>query len=157
MHKAFLSLGSNIGDKVDYLDKAVEILKNNKDIHNLKVSSYYATDPVGYTEQDMFVNIAVVLETTLAPEALLDVCQNIETDLDRVRVIRWGPRTIDVDIILYDTLEMDEERLTIPHPRMYERGFVLIPIQELSPELVINQKPIQAYIDQLPPSGVRKI
>lgn len=157
MHKVYLSLGSNMGQKVDYLDKAVEKLENNEFIHNLKSSSYYSTDPVGYLDQDTFVNIAVSIETTLSPYALLKVCHEIEEALNRVRIIRWGPRTVDVDIILYDNLQLDEPLLTIPHPRMKERGFVLIPIQELEPELHIDSVAIQTLINQLPSGGVRKI
>lgn len=157
MHKAYLSLGSNIGQKVDYLNKAVDIISKSDFVHKLKVSSFYSTDPVGYIDQDEFVNIAVEVETTLTPYELLKLCQDVETELNRVRLIRWGPRTIDVDIILYDEIEMDDETLTIPHPRMHERGFVLIPIYELNPKLVVKTVPISTMMDHLPPSGVRKM
>lgn len=157
MHRVFLSLGSNMGQKVDYLDNAVDIIKKNKFIHNVKVSSVYQTDPVGYLDQDVFVNIAVVLETTLKPFELLKVCQEIEEALNRERLIRWGPRTIDVDIILYDDLKLDDEILTIPHPRMHERAFVLVPICELDSELVIQSQKIQTLIETVDVSGVRKI
>ncbi|MBI9013456.1 MAG: 2-amino-4-hydroxy-6-hydroxymethyldihydropteridine diphosphokinase [Clostridiales bacterium] len=157
MHRVFLSLGSNLGKKVDYLDNAVDMIKKNKFIHNVKVSSMYQTDPVGYLDQDVFVNIAVVLETTLAPYDLLKVCQEIEKTLNRERLIRWGPRTIDVDIILYDDLKLDDKTLTIPHPRMHERAFVLVPICELDSELVIQSQKIQTLIETVDVSGVRKI
>ncbi len=157
MHRVFLSLGSNMGQKVDYLDNAVDIIKKNEFIHNVKVSSVYQTDPVGYLDQDVFVNIAVVLETTLEPFELLKVCQEIEEALNRERLIRWGPRTIDVDIILYDDLKLDDETLTIPHPRMHERAFVLVPICELDSELVIQSQKIQTLIETVDVSGVRKI
>jgi len=157
MHRVFLSLGSNMGQKVDYLDNAVDIIKKNEFIHNVKVSSVYQTDPVGYLDQDVFVNIAVVLETTLEPFELLKVCQEIEKALNRERLIRWGPRTIDVDIILYDDLKLDDKTLTIPHPRMHERAFVLVPICELDSELVIQSQKIQTLIETVDVSGVRKI
>lgn len=157
MHRVFLSLGSNMGQKVDYLDNAVDIIKKNEFIHNVKVSSMYQTDPVGYLDQDVFVNIAVVIETTLDPFELLKVCQEIEKALNRERLIRWGPRTIDVDIILYDDLKLDDETLTIPHPRMHERAFVLVPICELDSELVIQSQKIQTLIETVDVSGVRKI
>lgn len=157
MHKVFLSLGSNIGDKVDYLDKAVDILRKNAFIHNLNQSSYYQTDPVGYEDQDIFVNIAVSLETDLSPYDILALCGDIEKELNRVRLIRWGPRTIDVDIILYDDIKMDEELLTIPHPRMHERAFVLVPIKEIESELMIGHRHIDELLDTLDVSGVRKI
>lgn len=156
MHKAYLSLGSNIGNKVDYLDKAVDILKKNKDIHNLKVSHYYQTDPVGYLDQDVFVNIAVYIETNLSPLALLDVCQSVETALDRIRVIRWGPRTIDVDIICMGE-DMVTERLILPHPRAHERAFVLVPINELNPALKIGDKAVNQWLENVDTTGVRKI
>jgi len=157
MHRVFLSLGSNMGQKVDYLDNAVDIIKKNEFIHNVKVSSVYQTDPVGYLDQDVFVNIAVLLETTLEPYDLLRVCQDVEQALNRERLIRWGPRTIDVDIILYDDLTLDDEELTIPHPRMHERAFVLVPICELDSELVIQSQKIQTLIETVDVSGVRKI
>lgn len=157
MSKAYLSLGSNIGQKVDYLNKAVDIIRKNDFIHMVKVSSYYSTDPVGYLDQEEFVNLAVEIDTSMKPYELLALCHHIEETLNRVRLIRWGPRTIDVDIILFDDLVMKNDVLTIPHPRMHERGFVLIPIQELNPELVIKGQTILTLIDQLPPSGVRKL
>jgi 2-amino-4-hydroxy-6-hydroxymethyldihydropteridine diphosphokinase len=157
MHKAYLSLGSNIGQKVDYLDKAVDYLKNSDFIHKLIQSSYYTTDPVGYLNQDEFVNIALYIETSLDPNALLLLCHDVENALDRERIIRWGPRTIDVDIILYDDLISHEAELTLPHPRAHERGFVLIPLFELNQNLVIKGRPIKELIESLPPDGVRKM
>jgi len=157
MHKVYLSLGSNIGDSVNYLDKAVDILDKHELIHNIKVSSYYQTDPVGYLDQDVFVNIAVCLETDLSPYELLEVCQEIEEALERVRVVRWGPRTIDVDIILFDDVQMTDEKLTIPHPRVHERAFVLVPIAELDNTLIVLNKSIKSLIDLVDSSGVRKL
>jgi len=157
MHKVYLSLGSNIGDSVNYLDKAVDILKNHELIHNIKVSSYYQTDPVGYLDQDVFVNIAVYLETELSPYELLKVCQEIEEALKRVRVVKWGPRTIDVDIILFDDVQMTDDKLTIPHPRMHERAFVLVPIAELDETLIVLNKSIKSLIELVDASGVRKL
>lgn len=157
MHKVYLSLGSNMGDKIAYLDQAITLLQGNDNIHNLKRSALYQTDPVGYEDQDVFVNMAAYLETTLSPLELLDVCQSIELALDRVRLIRWGPRTIDIDIILFDQLELTSERLILPHPRATERGFVLIPIQALNPAVKVNGRLIDEWIEKLPPSGVRKL
>lgn len=157
MHKVYLSLGSNMGDKVDYLDKAVDMIQKNEDIHNVKVSSYYQTDPVGYLDQDVFVNIAIELETELTPLEMLDLCQHVEETLNRVRVIRWGPRTIDVDIILYDGIDMESERLILPHPRAYERAFVLVPMAELNDELIIHNQTITELMKVLDTAGVRKL
>lgn len=137
MAKAYLGLGTNLGQKQENLEKAVDILKGHSDIQVLKVSSFYETDPVGYENQDRFLNAALVCETSLGPYELLDFIQLIERELKRVREIRWGPRTIDVDILLYDSLELlDDPQLIIPHPRMTEREFVLEPLAEITPETV---------------------
>lgn len=157
MHRVFLSLGSNMGIKEDNLDKAVDMLKNNDFIHNVNVSSYYVTDPVGYVDQDSFVNIAVELYTELNPMQMLELCHDIEEKLHRKRIIRWGPRTIDVDIILFDDLESDDEILTLPHPRMHERGFVLVPLLELDDQLMIRNVNIKEIIKNVNIEGVRKI
>lgn len=157
MNRVFLSLGSNMGIKKDNLDKAVDILKNNEFIHSMKVSSYYTTDPVGYLEQDVFINIAVELETTLEPLKMLELCHHIEETLHRKRIVRWGPRTIDVDIILFNDIVSDDEVLTLPHPRAYERGFVLVPMMELDSRLKINDTEISELIKSVDLQGVRKI
>lgn len=137
MTKAYLGLGTNLGQKKENLEKALEILNSHGSVQVLKVSSFYETDPVGYENQDKFLNAAVVCETSMGPYELLDFIQEIEKALKRVREIRWGPRTIDVDILLYDSLELlDEPRLIIPHPRMVEREFVLAPLSEIAPEMV---------------------
>jgi len=157
MNKVYLSLGSNIGNKVDNLDKAVDILRNNTSIHKLIVSDYYTTDPMGYVDQDEFVNIAVGLTTDLEPLRLLDLCQLIEEKLERKRLIHWGPRSIDVDIIYYDDIEINESRLIVPHPRMYERNFVLTPLKEIAPELTILGSHIDVLLDKVEKGGVRKM
>lgn len=106
-------------------------------------SSFYQTDPVGYLDQDVFLNIALEIETTLRPEALLKACQSVEDKLHRTRVIRWGPRTVDIDIIFYDDLKIKSENLEIPHPRAFERAFVMVPIYEINKELVVHNRPIK--------------
>jgi len=128
---AYLGLGSNIGERQEYLNKAIILLDNNEQIIVQKVSSFYDTEPVGYAEQDNFLNAVVEIKTTLEPLELIRVCQQIEAELGRVRTIRWGPRTIDIDILLYGKQEINEEDLIIPHPRMYERDFVMKPLKEL--------------------------
>ncbi|APB37840.1 2-amino-4-hydroxy-6-hydroxymethyldihydropteridine diphosphokinase [Heyndrickxia coagulans] len=128
---AYLALGSNIEPRFDYLQHAVRLLRNNPDIKVCKVSSIYETNPVGYTEQGQFLNMAVQIETRLSPFDLLAACLEIEKKLRRKREIHWGPRTIDLDILLYNQENMKTENLTIPHPRMHERAFVLVPLAEL--------------------------
>jgi len=128
----FIGLGSNLGDKDSYLNKALLAL-NTAETSVLKVSSKYDTKPVGYIEQDDFLNCVAKVETILTPRELLTSLMNIENDLGRVRTLRWGPRTIDLDIILFDNLILQQEDLIIPHPRMAERLFVLIPLNEIAP------------------------
>ncbi len=137
MTLVYLGLGSNLGDRISYLNEAVDILNSHEHITVIKVSSFYETDPVGYEEQGKFMNCVALCETELSPHALLDFIQGVENTLKRVRTIRWGPRTIDVDILMYGDLKLwDEPRLLIPHPRMTEREFVLAPLAEIAPEAV---------------------
>lgn len=136
MHIAYIGLGSNMGDKIANLKKAIEELGKILGTKVLTVSSFYKTEPVGDIEQDWFINAAVKLETTLTPRELLNKLLDIEKDLGRVREIKWGPRVIDLDILLYDDLVMDEEGLAIPHPYLHERGFVLSPLAEIAQEVI---------------------
>lgn len=130
--EAYLSLGSNMDDRLGNLSQAVALLDHPEEgVRVCAVSPVFETDPVGYLDQDDFLNICVKIETTLEPMALLRFCQNIEETLHRKRVIHWGPRTIDVDILTYGMLTMDTKTLTIPHPRMEERGFVQVPLSYL--------------------------
>lgn len=132
MEKVYLSLGSNIGDKVLNLKKATELLKNSKNILDVRSSSFYETEPQGYKDQDFFINCVVECFTALSPKELLKITQGIEKELKRVKLFRWGPRIIDVDILLYGEKSLDTPVLTIPHPRMYERAFVMVPLCELN-------------------------
>ncbi|WP_084242220.1 2-amino-4-hydroxy-6-hydroxymethyldihydropteridine diphosphokinase [Planomicrobium okeanokoites] len=134
MNKSYLSLGSNMGDRVGMLRQAVRLLEGHPAIEVMNISSLYETAPVGFTEQDAFLNMVVQLQTDLTAYELLEICQNIEQTLDRKREIRWGPRTIDLDILLYNQDKFETENLVIPHPRMHERAFVLVPLLELDPE-----------------------
>ncbi len=131
VRRCFISIGSNLGDRLQYLRDAVEMLPDV-----IAVSPVYETDPVGGPEQAMFLNIVVELRTAIAPLDLLGICHRIETAADRVRDIHWGPRTIDLDIIRIDGVEMDTARLTVPHPRWKERRFVLAPLRDLDSYLV---------------------
>ncbi|WP_303967666.1 2-amino-4-hydroxy-6-hydroxymethyldihydropteridine diphosphokinase [Sporosarcina ureae] len=135
MNNAYLSLGSNIGNRLEHLQQAVELLNEHPSIKVLKVSSVYETEPVGLTEQAKFLNIVVNLETTLEATELLSACQSIENKLGRMRKIRWGPRTVDLDILLYNEEHIQLEHLIIPHIRMQERAFVLVPLVEINSEV----------------------
>lgn len=147
INKVFLALGSNMGNREDNLTKAVSAVSGIGETRLLKVSNIYETKPVGFTEQDDFLNMAALIETGLSPLKLLDKLQEVETAMGRVREVRWGPRTIDIDILLYDDIEMNAQRLTIPHPRMLERAFVMVPLRDLDPDLKIDNKSIDEIID----------
>jgi len=129
--RTFLSLGSNIGDRRRHLADAIQSLPDV-----VSVSPVYETDPVGGPLQGAFLNLVVELDTEMQPYQLLGVCHRIESAANRVRGERWGPRTLDVDIIWMDGVTMNEERLTIPHPRWQLRKFVLAPMRDLAPDLV---------------------
>jgi 2-amino-4-hydroxy-6-hydroxymethyldihydropteridine diphosphokinase len=132
MTRAFLSLGSNLGDRRRFLAEAVGSLGDRV----VAVSPVYETDPVGGPDQGRFLNLVVELDTDLTPRQLLAVCHRLESGAQRVRVQRWGPRTLDVDIVWMDGVSMAEPDLQIPHPRWQERTFVLAPLRDLAPELV---------------------
>jgi 2-amino-4-hydroxy-6-hydroxymethyldihydropteridine diphosphokinase len=135
MNESYLSLGSNMGNRLHMLKQAVRLLMEHPSVEVMAISSLYETDPVGFTDQEPFLNMVVRVQTSLAALELLDVCQEVEQRLNRERLIRWGPRTIDLDILLYNQDNMNSERLTVPHPRMHERAFVLIPLLEVNPLL----------------------
>lgn len=148
-NKAYLSLGSNIGDKKGYIDTTIDSLEAYDQTKVMHVSSYYKTEPIGYTDQDWFLNVVVQIETALTPHALLNCGHTLERQFDRKRSIRWGPRTIDIDILLYENWTVDDDRLTLPHPRMHERAFVIIPLQEIAPEIRIHNQDIRVIAARL--------
>lgn len=135
MTKVYLSLGSNIGDRQSYLRSAVDRLQKLAS-SDFRVSSYYETPAWGLKEQADFLNLAVSFETNLSAQELLIACQSIEQGLDRVRKIHWGPRTIDIDILLYGNKVIDESNLQVPHPYMRERAFVLVPLLEIADDRI---------------------
>lgn len=134
---AWLGLGSNLGRRAHMLSAALEALAARKGLECVVTSSVYETDPVGITDQPPFLNMVAHFRCALSPEALLDALQELERKLKRIRTRRWGPRTIDVDVLLLGDLRIETERLTVPHPEMTKRQFVLVPLAELSPELVL--------------------
>jgi 2-amino-4-hydroxy-6-hydroxymethyldihydropteridine diphosphokinase len=155
---AFISLGSNIGNRYDYLSKAIEHLAKHSKIQLVNTSSVYETDPVGYEEQDLFLNMVIEVHTELSANELLDLCLKLELELGRKREMVWGPRTIDLDILLFNQENIKSEKLIIPHPRMLERNFVMIPLSEIKPDIIIPniEKPLDAWIKELPnKEGVR--
>ncbi|MGC2873134.1 2-amino-4-hydroxy-6-hydroxymethyldihydropteridine diphosphokinase [Ihubacter sp. mB4P-1] len=132
-HRAYIALGSNLGDKKGYLDLAVQRLTDAEGCHVEQVSDYIVTAPYGGVAQDDFLNGCLELSTLFTPEELLELLHEIEAAADRKREIHWGPRTLDLDILLYDDLTMDSQDLTIPHVEMHKRGFVLIPLAQIAP------------------------
>lgn len=161
MHSVYLALGSNIEPREHYLKETIRLL-NEEGVQVGLVSSIYETEPVGYTDQPEFLNMVVEAKTKLSPVELLQTCQRIEKQLGRKREIRWGPRTVDIDILLYNNEVIESEELTIPHPRMHERGFVLVPLHEIaaSRKHPMKQKSVSILLEQLPQSekkGIRKL
>ena len=134
-HRAYLGMGSNLGDKKGYLDQAVEKIKEDPECVVEKVSQYLVTEPYGGVEQDDFLNACMVVRTLLSPEELLDKLHEIEQEAHRERIIHWGPRTLDLDILMYDDLVMESDDLIIPHIEMDKREFVLKPLCEIAPNL----------------------
>jgi 2-amino-4-hydroxy-6-hydroxymethyldihydropteridine diphosphokinase len=139
MTEALLALGGNVGDSRAILDRAVALLCDGKDVRLIRRSSDYRTPPWGVENQPPFVNLCIAVETTLTPQALLARAQQVEKALgrDRANETRWGPRSADIDIIAYDDLTLAENNLTLPHPRLFERAFVLVPLAEIAPDHVI--------------------
>lgn len=136
-HIAWIGLGSNRGDRRGMITAAVETLARHSGVIEVRLSGLHETDPVGGPpEQERFLNAAARVETTLEPTALFQLLRRIEHDLGRVRVERWGPRTIDLDLLLFDDRIIREDDLIVPHPRMQERLFVLVPLAEIAAEVV---------------------
>ncbi|AZU59874.1 2-amino-4-hydroxy-6-hydroxymethyldihydropteridine diphosphokinase [Neobacillus mesonae] len=155
---AIIALGSNIGDRYQTMMQAIEKLTAAADVKLVNTSSVYETDPVGYEDQDVFLNMVIEVKMDLDAFALLDRCLNIELELGRKREIKWGPRTIDLDILTYNQENINHAKLVVPHPRMLERAFVLVPLIEMKPEIKVlgTDKPISASLDELPDrEGVR--
>ncbi|WP_168123478.1 2-amino-4-hydroxy-6-hydroxymethyldihydropteridine diphosphokinase [Paenibacillus sp. HB172176] len=131
---AYIALGSNMGDREELLLQAIGLIDGEPGIEVERVSGIYETDPVGYTDQPAFLNMVLAARTSLEPIELLRTLLRLEHRLGRIRHERWGPRTIDLDLLLYDNVRMDLEELTLPHPRMMERSFVLVPLHDVIPD-----------------------
>lgn len=138
MHIAYLSLGSNLNNPLDQIKMAISEIKNITEINLLNHSSLYKTPPIGPQQPD-FINAVVKISTTLSPEDLLTQMQTIEANHHRTREIHWGPRTLDIDLLLFDEVTLESERLIVPHRFMHERAFVLVPLLEIEPTLQTPQ------------------
>ncbi len=146
----YLGLGSNVGDREEYIEQALFLLEKNSGIEVLKHSSNCETQAEGGKSQPPFLNAVVAIKTKLAPHTLLDVLQEIEAALGREREIEWGPRTMDIDILLYDKEIVSDDKLQIPHPLMHERLFVLMPLREIAPHLMhpVLEKSVEALFEE---------
>ena len=155
---AYIGMGTNLGDRESYLKDAIIELASNPSNKVVAVSSIYETDPWGYTDQGKFLNMAICLETQLTAQELLACCMQVEKNLGRKREIRWGPRTIDLDILLYNQENIVTKNLIVPHPRMLDRAFVVIPLVEIDKDIILPnmEKPIREIMDDIPEKeGVR--
>ena len=155
--RAYLSLGSNLGDRKAYLKQAVQELSNLPDTCLDTVSSIYETPPWGLTNQPAFLNICIGIDTGLTPQVLLARCLEIERKLGRERTIRWGPRVLDIDILTFGNMKLDVYGLTLPHPSMMERAFVLKPLAEIAPDLSFDGVSIHYALCKLDTVGIANI
>jgi 2-amino-4-hydroxy-6-hydroxymethyldihydropteridine diphosphokinase len=151
---ANLGLGGNMGDPKAAMAEALRRIDGRSDCRITAVSKVYRTPPWGNVDQDWFFNACAQVETTLEPLALLDVCLGIEKDMKRERILRWGPRTIDIDVLTFGNLEQRTERLTLPHPRMLERGFVLLPLADYAASIKISGQTIQEWLARADVEGI---
>ncbi len=135
MATAYIGFGSNLGESQDICHKAISLLDKTEGVEVEAVSSLYKTEPVGFETQPTFINGAARIETSLTPDGLFSQLRRIERDLGRLTKFKWGPRYIDLDLLLFDNLVLDGQELTVPHPLMHERRFVLMPLSEIAPDI----------------------
>ncbi|MBC8333772.1 MAG: 2-amino-4-hydroxy-6-hydroxymethyldihydropteridine diphosphokinase [Anaerolineales bacterium] len=150
----YIALGTNLGDRLANLRSAIESLA--PDVHIIRESTIYETPPWGYTDQPAFLNMVIEAATSLKPRALLTYLKKQEDELGRIESFRYGPRQIDLDILFYDDLVLSEDDLHIPHPRLHERAFVLIPLADLAPELehpILGQR-VHSLLNDVDTSGI---
>jgi 2-amino-4-hydroxy-6-hydroxymethyldihydropteridine diphosphokinase len=159
MAEALLALGANVGDTRATLERAIELLCDGDLVRLRARSSDYQTAPWGVEQQPDFVNLCLAVDTALSPGALLERTQQIERALgrDRAREMRWGPRPIDIDILAYDDIRVDQPELHLPHPQLFERAFVLVPLAEIAPDRIIAGTKVSDALAKVDSAGVRKL
>ena len=159
MTEALLGLGGNVGDVRTTLDEAVALFAEGARVKLIARSSHYRTPPWGVTDQPPFINCAIAVETALSPRALLDRALTVERALgrDRSQEQRWGPRTIDIDLLVYGDLVLNEPNLTLPHPRLFERAFVLVPLAEIVPDRIIAGRRVGDAAARIGAAGIEKL
>ena len=156
-NKVYLSLGSNIGNRQEYIESAIELVGKTEGIKILKKSGLYETSPVGYVEQDLFLNAVIKIKTDFSEREILKIINKIENEVDRKREIRWGPRTIDIDILIFSDKKINETDLIIPHKEMLNRLFVLVPLIEIYDGEYFEKEKIIERIEELVAVGNQKI
>jgi 2-amino-4-hydroxy-6-hydroxymethyldihydropteridine diphosphokinase len=154
---AFIALGSNIGDKIANIDHAIKLLTEHDDVRLLARSRNYRTPPWGNTDQDWFVNACIGVATQLSPRDLLRLCLETEERMGRKRAEKWGPRLIDLDVLLYGDASFSDAELTLPHPHITARAFVLAPLADIASDAVIEGKPVSRWLDEINKEGVEPI
>jgi 2-amino-4-hydroxy-6-hydroxymethyldihydropteridine diphosphokinase len=159
MAEAFVGFGGNVGDVRNTLDRAVRAFCDGQEVRLLARSSDYRTAPWGVADQPSFVNLCIAIETGLQPRPLLDRALAVEKNFgrDRAGERRWGPRSLDIDILVYDDVTLDESGLSLPHPRLFERAFALIPLAEIRPDLTIGGVTIADALRRLDASGIERL
>lgn len=159
MTEALLALGGNVGNSRAILDRAITLLCDGKDVRLTARSSDYFTPPWGFKYQPPFINLCIAVDTVLSPRALLARAQEVELKLgrDRAHEKRWGPRTADIDIIAYDDLEIAEPGLILPHPRLFERAFVLLPLVEIAGDRVIAGQNLREALAKVDTAGIERL
>jgi len=159
MTEALLGLGGNVGDVRTTLDEAVALFAEGARVKLIARSSHYRTPPWGVTDQPPFINCAIAVETALSPRALLDRALTVERALgrDRSQEQRWGPRTIDIDLLVYGDLVLNVPDLTLPHPRLFERAFVLVPLAEIVPDCIIAGRRVGDAAARIGAAGIEKL
>ncbi|SJZ87420.1 2-amino-4-hydroxy-6-hydroxymethyldihydropteridine diphosphokinase [Consotaella salsifontis] len=157
MQRVHIGLGGNLGDPRAAMAMALAMLDGRGDTTLVAVSALYETPPWGKTDQPPFLNACASLDTALEPEALLDACLETERALKRERTERWGPRTLDVDLLDWSGREIATERLHLPHPRASERAFVLVPLADIAPKLVLAGRTVEDWLAATDTAGIRRI
>jgi 2-amino-4-hydroxy-6-hydroxymethyldihydropteridine diphosphokinase len=155
--RVYLSLGGNLGDPAKAMGAALRILDEDTSTEVVRVSSLYRTPPWGKTDQPDFLNAAAEIETGLSPRELLDLCLEAERRLKRVRQERWGPRLVDIDILVFGDRRINEAGLDIPHPRMLERAFVLVPLAEIAPDFIVEGGSLAGHLGNIDRAGIEKL
>lgn len=157
MTRGFLGLGSNLGDRRAQLEAALAALARGPALEVRRVAGFYRTAPLGPVKQDWFLNTVAEIATELTPRALLERCQAVEHSLGRVRHEHWGPRTIDIDVLWLESGGVTEPDLTLPHPGIHLRSFVLAPLSELAPELQLHGHSLEYWLQQADPLGLVEV